>query len=119
MAIDEDAWKDDTHTGRFIGRNGNAGMAVYNPETDNYERYTEEEWLAKSKEYRSETGQNIAHYYTNEYGEQVYGYRPTETHMGMLSGESFIQAGPDPEAGKYIPIDNGTSVPGGSTLNPD
>ena len=119
MAIDPNAYKNAQHTGRFIGPKGNEGMAVYNPETDKYERYTKDEWHKKSLAGRKETGNNIAHFYANKYGENVYGLRPTETHMGMLSGESFLQAGPDPYANKYIRNDNGTPVPSAGTLNPN
>ena len=119
MAIDPEAYKNKTHTGRFIGAKGNEGMAVYNPNTGGYERYTIEDWNNKSRAGRKESGNNIAHHYTNRFGENVYGYRPENTHTGMLSGESFVMAGKDPYADKYIRNDNGTPVPGAGMLNPD
>ena len=119
MATDPEAYKNKTHTGRFIGAKGNEGMAVYNPETGGYERYSIEDWNNKSSAGRKESGNNIASHYTNRFGENVYGYRPENTHTGMLSGESFITAGKDPYADKYIRNDNGTPVPGAGMLNPD
>ena len=119
MAIDPNAYLNKKHTGRFIGRKGNEGMAVYNPKTGNYERYTAEEWQKRSLEHRRKTGENSSMFYTNRFGEDVYGYRPEESYSTMRNGESWTNAGKNPYANQYIRNDNGTPVPSAGLLNPD
>ena len=120
MAKDNPEWVDPWeanpyYTGTFTGRKGNEGQAVWNPETNQIEKYTKEDWLDKSRDYRRETGENIAHFYTNKYGEDVYGIRPEETYTGMKpGGESWLIAGPNPNAGNQPRISdptNNTPVP--------
>ena len=111
-----DPWEANPYyTGTFTGRKGNEGQAVWNPETNQIEKYTKEDWLDKSRDYRRETGENIAHFYTNKYGEDVYGIRPEETYTGMKpGGESWLIAGPNPNAGNQPRISdpiNNTPVP--------
>ncbi len=127
MAKDNPEWVDPWEanpyfTGEFTGRKGNEGQAVWNPETNQIEKYTKEDWLDKSRDYRRETGENIAHFYTNKYGEDVYGIRPEETYAGMKGdGESWLIAGPNPNEGNRPTMpdpDNNTPVPI-SVPNPD
>ncbi len=119
----DDPWKADPyHTGNFIGKKGNEGVAVWNPITNSIEKYTAEEWRKKSLDHRRETGENIAHFYTNKYGEDVYGLRPKETYAGMKGdGESFLIAGPNPNEGNRptMPDPNNTTPVPISVPNPN
>ena len=117
-----DPWEENPYfTGNFTGRKGNEGQAVWNPETNQIEKYTKEEWLDKSRDYRRETGENLISPYYNKYGEFVYGYRPENTYSGMVNGEQVSYSGRDPfeDNRQTIPDPNNNTPVPRSIPNPD
>lgn len=112
MAKDNPEWEDPWeanpyHTGSFTGRKGNKGKAVWNPITQKIEKMTLEEYQDMTSAYRKEHGEKMIIPYENVFGENVFGYRPEETHMGMTpAGESTLISGPDPFAGNRPTINN-------------
>ena len=119
MAKDNPEWADPWaanpyYTGEFTGRKGNEGMAIWNPETNQIEKYTADEFKRLSRDYRDDTGENMTSPYYNKYGEFVFGYRPENTFNSMVNGEGVTMAGRDPNAGNRPSIpdpNNNTPVP--------
>ena len=115
----EDPWAENPYfTGRFTGRKGNEGYAIWNPETDSIEKYTLEDYRNKASDWKENNtegrNRNLAVDYINKFGEWVYGYRPEHTRFGMINGEQVLLSGRDPNAGNSPSIpdpNNNTPVP--------
>jgi len=75
--VDREAYLDKKHTGRFIGKKGNAGFAYWNPETQTYVRQSYDDYKKTSWDYRqNNNGDNFLSTYNNAFGNRVRGMAP-------------------------------------------
>ncbi|MCP4126308.1 MAG: hypothetical protein GY753_04515, partial [Gammaproteobacteria bacterium] len=135
MAKDNPEWEDPWaanpyHTGRFTGRKGNEGYAIWNPETDSIEKYALEDYYDKAREWEANNratavgrarNRNMAVDYINKFGEPVWGYRPENVRFGFENGEQVMLSGLSPNADnpRYIPDPNNRTPVPWTIPNPD
>lgn len=120
------AYLNPKHTGTFIGRKGNEGFAYWDSEKGKYEKVanTNKSWTSANKKLFRESGGEKGLdliWYTNKYGDRVYGTRPEKSYkkdMGNGLGGERIE-GIDPDWQPSVQPDRNGMGDDGGTRRPD